>query len=78
MYDFSMPNMTGTEATRALRLIGYRGVIVGVTGDAQVVDIERFMQAGANDVFIKPIVVEVVEVRLGAILARQQKRQSTV
>jgi len=28
-----MPNMSGTEATRALRAHGYSGVVVGMTGD---------------------------------------------
>jgi CheY-like chemotaxis protein len=33
LMDNQMPNMSGTHATRALRAAGYKGVIVGMTGD---------------------------------------------
>lgn len=68
--------MTGTEATRALRLLGYNGIIVGVTGDAQVQDIKNFIDAGADDVFVKPINVEAVENRLRGIMC--SKRENPV
>jgi CheY-like chemotaxis protein len=45
-----MPLMNGDDATAALRQRGVSIPIVGVTGDAQQDDVERFMHLGANEV----------------------------
>ncbi len=52
--DNQMPAMTGQEATAALRAWGYRGRIVGVTGNAVGGDGEAFVSAGADAVVFKP------------------------
>jgi CheY-like chemotaxis protein len=53
--DASMPLMTGSEATKAIRNMGCRCKIYGVTGDSLPEDISRFTTNGADDVFIKPL-----------------------
>ena len=50
-----MPNMTGPASTKAMRQLGYKGPIIGVTGNALPEDREIFMNAGATDVIIKPL-----------------------
>ena len=58
LMDFVMPNMDGPTATKALRAMGYNGVIIGVTGNQLSADIEHFLECGANKVLMKPLVVE--------------------
>ena len=76
LMDFEMPLMTGPEATRAMRDVGYNGTIIGVTGNVLQEDIDFFMEHGANEVIPKPISME----RLRnywehqAELARKRKR----
>ena len=50
-----MPNMDGMSASRELRLLGYAGIIIGLTGNAQDEDIQSYLDAGADDVLIKPV-----------------------
>lgn len=38
-----------------MRHRGFTGLIIGVTGHAQLVDIENFKQCGANAVLPKPL-----------------------
>lgn len=47
--------MRGHDATRAIRAAGYRGVIVGVSGNALATDVEEFLAAGADAVQPKPV-----------------------
>jgi len=53
--DYQMPVMDGTKAARAIRELGYTGVIVGITGNALPEDMKTFMSHGANEVLTKPI-----------------------
>ena len=52
--DSSMPVMDGLEASRRIRYLGYTGLIVGVTGNALIVDQDAFRAAGADCVVTKP------------------------
>ena len=54
LMDFVMPNMDGPTATRELRALGYRGMIIGVTGNALPADVDIFLKAGATCVLTKP------------------------
>ena len=47
--------MDGHEATRTLRAHGFRGLIIGVTGDALDSDVAAFVAQGANAVVTKPV-----------------------
>ena len=58
LMDFVMPNMDGPTATKEIRALGYRGIIIGVTGNALPADIEYFISNGANKVLTKPLRVE--------------------
>ena len=53
--DYVMPNMNGPDATRAIRELGYKGLIVGVTGNSHDDDQEYFMNAGLTYIIIKPL-----------------------
>ena len=43
-----MPVMDGPSASKAIRVIGYKGIIMGVTGNALPADIDTFLSHGAN------------------------------
>ena len=62
--DASMPNMTGSEATKAIRALGYTGKIYGVTGNSLPEDITEFLENGANEVKIKPVSKDDIEYML--------------
>ena len=55
LMDNIMPNMDGPTASKELRALGYKGLIIGVTGSALPVDINHFINHGANHVLIKPL-----------------------
>lgn len=56
--DFMMPNKDGPQATREIRSLGYKGLIIGVTGNMMPSDVEYFMNAGANIILPKPLSLE--------------------
>lgn len=56
--DFQMPNMDGPTAAGRLRSLGYRGKLVGVTGNVLPQDVDVFLTAGASRVFFKPLDVD--------------------
>ena len=45
----------GPQAATIMRKKGFLGLIIGVTGHAQTVDIEHFKKCGANAVLPKPL-----------------------
>jgi len=55
LMDNRMPVMDGLTATKAIRELGYSGLIVGVTGDTQKEDYAAFLSHGANSVISKPL-----------------------
>ncbi len=55
--DNQMPNMTGAEACKVMREIGFAGIIVGLTGNAFEQDIADYIAQGANAVLKKPLVL---------------------
>jgi CheY-like chemotaxis protein len=57
LMDNLMPHMTGVEACRTMRQIGYTGVIFGLTGNAFEQEIAEYLAQGANAVFKKPLVL---------------------
>lgn len=46
--------MNGTVATKAIRALGFEGLIIGVTGNALEEDVEEFVRFGADKVMPKP------------------------
>lgn len=57
--DYFMPEMDGPDAAKEMRALGFRGVIVGVTGNNYATDIARFKECGADDVLVKPLDADV-------------------
>mmetsp|Transcript_985 Transcript_985/g.1324 ORF Transcript_985/g.1324 Transcript_985/m.1324 type:complete len:276 (-) Transcript_985:178-1005(-) len=56
LIDFIMLTMNGPVASKILReSLGYKGVMIGITGNALPADIETFLTSGANEVLIKPL-----------------------
>jgi CheY-like chemotaxis protein len=55
LMDDNMPNLLGYETAKKLRETGFKGIIIGVTGDIYPENIERFTSNGANDVLGKPL-----------------------
>lgn len=55
MLDMQMPNLDGIAAATQLREANYTGIIFGVTGEAEPAKHERFIRAGADYVFMKPM-----------------------
>jgi CheY-like chemotaxis protein len=55
LMDDNMPNLLGYETAKKLRERGFKGIIIGVTGDIYPENIERFTSNGANDVLGKPL-----------------------
>ena len=56
-----MPHMDGPTAIRNIRELGYRGQIVGLTGNVLGTEIETMRQAGANKVLSKPVQLTDIE-----------------
>ena len=58
LMDFVMPNMEGPTATAEIRAMGIDWPIIGLTGNGMEPDIQTFLKAGANKVFVKPMYIE--------------------
>ena len=55
LMDKHMPEMDGPSAISAMRAMGYRGLIIGLTGDAAEEDQALFLASGADFVLTKPM-----------------------
>ena len=53
--DYQMPVMDGPTAAKEMRRLGYKGKIIGLTGNAQPEDIAVFVGHGADQVLTKPV-----------------------
>ena len=53
--DNIMNHMNGPDAAQLMRAGGFEGLIVGVTGNVMVTDVDGYISAGANLVLFKPI-----------------------
>ena len=61
LMDYQMPNMDGPTAASRMRAMGYKGPIIGITGNALESDISEFMSKGANKVLTKPVDLTMLE-----------------
>jgi CheY-like chemotaxis protein len=59
--DSAMPHTSGPVATEELRMQGYQGVIIGLTGNALPADVQTFLDKGANVVLLKPLDIGVLK-----------------
>ena len=56
LMDYVMIRMNGPEAVQKMRAdLGYRGVVIGITGNALPEDLDNFRDHGANMVLTKPL-----------------------
>ena len=60
LMDFVMPNMDGPTSTKHMRTLGYKNMIIGVTGNAMQKDIDHFTSCGASIVFTKPADISLI------------------
>jgi CheY-like chemotaxis protein len=71
LIDKEMPRMDGHAATRRLRAMGFRGPIIGITGDAGQAAVDEFVAQGAVDVVTKPVqmaaLLDIIERELTAL-----------
>ena len=59
LLDNQMPIMQGKDAARIIREeLGYKGLILGVTGNALDEDVKEFIDHGADQVILKPLTKE--------------------
>ena len=68
--DIMMPGMDGYELIETLREHGYTMPILIITAKAQVEDKQRCFWAGTDDYMVKPIDVNEMVLRVGALLKR--------
>ena len=54
LIDFNMPRMNGPDTIVEMRQMGFRGPIIGVSGDDEKT-LNMFLQVGANNVIQKPV-----------------------
>ena len=59
--DYQMPVMDGVTATKLIRKLGYKGQIIGVTGNALQGDIKAFISNGASIVLAKPLSITTLD-----------------
>ena len=60
--DQEMPEMDGCLATKKIKEINKHAIIIGITGNVSQLDIKRFLNHGAQEVYKKPITkIEVIE-----------------
>ena len=67
MMDYQMPIMDGVTASSSIRKLGYRGHIIGVTGNALQDDVNLFLANGADKVLTKPLSVATLDEYLSTI-----------
>ena len=59
--DQQMPGMSGSDATRAIRELNFKGRIICITGDSKVEKCNEFIKSGGNEVVVKPCNLEDIE-----------------
>lgn len=70
--DIMMPNVDGYELIRRLREAGYNTPVLMVTAKESFKDKQRGYLAGTDDYMVKPIDVNEMILRVGALLRRAQ------
>ena len=68
LMDNQMPVMDGPTATREIRAAGYKGLLLGITGDVLPAEIEHFNKCGADRVLAKPIDIPALEAILNGTI----------
>jgi CheY-like chemotaxis protein len=59
LMDYQMPNMDGPTAIKEIRNIGFKGFVLGLTGHGDESSKDRMISAGADQVMVKPLDVDI-------------------
>ncbi len=70
--DIMMPKVDGFELTASLREAGYTLPILMITAADSFNDIKKGFSSGTDDYMVKPVNVEEMVIRVGALLRRAQ------
>jgi CheY-like chemotaxis protein len=70
LMDMDMPVMTGFEAVEALRLRGYTGPILALTGYQEGPEAQRALTIGCDGLVGKPICRDVLRAQVQKVLSR--------
>lgn len=70
--DIMMPNMDGYELTRQLRSAGFDMPVLMVTAKDSFADKQKGFMAGTDDYMVKPINIDEMILRVGALLRRSK------
>lgn len=79
--DIMMPKVDGFELTASLREAGYTLPILMITAADSFSDLKKGFSSGTDDYMIKPVNVEEMVIRVGALLRRAQmisERKETI
>jgi CheY-like chemotaxis protein len=60
LMDYQMPNMNGPDASFAIRQMGFRGILLGISGTTIREEQEEFVLKGANRVLLKPVSIDTI------------------
>jgi CheY-like chemotaxis protein len=60
LMDNHMPNCSGPQATAAIRSLGFKGIMIGVTGNCLPEEITEFLSFGLNSVLHKPVTYKTI------------------
>ncbi|KDQ07591.1 hypothetical protein BOTBODRAFT_149123 [Botryobasidium botryosum FD-172 SS1] len=69
--DNAMPVMTGQQAVRKLRSLGRTDFVVGATGNALKSDQKAYLEAGADQVLSKPVMLKDIKAVMQIALERR-------
>ena len=64
LMDNNMPIMSGIEAAKQIRELGYKEPILGLTGALTNEDMTDFIDSGANEILSKPLKRNILEEKL--------------
>ena len=53
--DIKMPLMNGTDAMRKIRSMGFKGLVIGLTGAVEIYMIQEYIESGIDMILPKPI-----------------------
>ena len=70
LMDCQMPEMDGPTAIAEIRRLGYKGIILGLTGNALISDRDVMLKSGADGVLVKPLNMQLFRQLLKDLSAR--------
>lgn len=75
LFDWHVPDMTGTEVMERLKKSHFSTPIIFMAGNNSDSDVAEVLMAGADDYIIKPPAIGVLHARIQALLRRIKQRE---